>query len=152
MRKHFYISDDDAIRIIENFQALHNITKATVALEKLIKEAEHNRLYLSYFLTHRDASKEEPECLRRILYLGVYYCCKNAPRITELPTLDICKACKWQIVVWSKKADKELKRVEPKKAVKEVWCKSGGLYVVKECCDRCNEPCEKKALFNGETD
>jgi hypothetical protein len=152
--KNFRLSPE-AQKEVEAFKELYSIKTDREALEKLVKEAWHTRRYLQYFLTHRDATKEEPECLRRILYLGKFFCCKRAPRIVELPTLDICRACKMKVITWAKpplvSTPASLESSDKRKPIKEVYCNSsGGIYVVKSVCDRCNEPCEKKALFYPE--
>jgi hypothetical protein len=147
----------DAIKEVQAFQQVHSIKTFREALEKLITESYHTRLYLNYFLSHRDATKEDPECLRRIEFMGSFFCCKHAPRITELPTLEICKACKSLVIAWVKRAEDPSissgtslisQDVTGKAVVTQVWCgREGGLYVFKPKCMSCKEPCEKKQLF-----
>lgn len=151
--------DPDAIKEVQDFKELFDIETEREALNKLIKEAWHTRKYLRYVLEHKDASKEEPECLRRILFSGSFFCAKHAPRITELPTLDICRACKYLVIAaWTKVAAhpsvssgtslESPDTAKPKKRIIEVYCNSGGLNVVKSACDRCNNPCGKEKLFD----
>lgn len=150
--KNFRLSPE-AQKEVEAFKDLYGIKQDREALEKLVKEAWHTRQYLKYFLEHRDASKEEPQCLRRILYLGKFFCCKNAPRMVEVQTLDICRACKMKVIekYLSVSTPASLESSDKRKPIKEVYCNSsGGLYVVKQVCDKCNEPCEKKNLFYPE--
>jgi hypothetical protein len=143
-----------AQKAVDQFKEEQSIKEDREALERLIKDAWHTRVYLRYVLEHRDATKEEPECIRRILYAGSFFCAKNAPRIVELPTLDICKACKFKAVLgWAKHPSVSTApslmspdTAEPR--IKEVYCNSsGGLYVTQGVCNNCNNPCEKKALF-----
>jgi hypothetical protein len=145
----------EAWKNLVEFKQAHFLKTYREAVNKLINEAWHTRLYLKYFLEHRDARNDEPPCLRRMMYQGLYFCCKLAPRIVELPTLDICVCCKFKVIArWEDRAEhpsvstrSSLDTQEKVKQIREVFCKDGGLYVRKSKCDRCQTPCEKKALF-----
>jgi hypothetical protein len=139
---------------VQDFKNLHNLKKDREALEKLVREAWHTRLYLKYFLEHRDATQEEPECPRRILLEGDWYCAKKAPHIYVLPTLDICRACMFRVFSWKKRAEHppvsspaSLEAQDTTKPIREVYCVDMGLYVRKTRCDQCKTKCGKQELF-----
>ena len=58
----------------------------------------------------RDMLKKETECFSRFEHEGINYCAKNAPRIVELPTLKICKACRFKIT--TETLTKELPQIQ----------------------------------------
>ena len=59
----------------------------SLQLDRALKEIE--RL--------NDVLRHETECLSRFEDQGINYCAKYAPKIIALPTLKICKACRFKI-------------------------------------------------------
>ena len=45
----------------------------------------------------KDVLRKETECFSRFEHEGKSYCAKNAPKITELLTIKICRACRFKI-------------------------------------------------------
>ena len=45
----------------------------------------------------KDVLRKEIECFSRFEDEGQFYCAKNAPKVVVLPTLKICRACKFKM-------------------------------------------------------
>lgn len=70
----------------------------TEALEKMIRENDRLHLYIRYLGTFQQATKEVPQCNRRLLIDGEFYCVqtskKGLQKLKKLPLLDICRICR----------------------------------------------------------
>ena len=159
LAKHFFRLGPDAHEIVLEYEKLHGFKTEKEALDALLRENWHRELYIKYLLTRSDPSREEPACLRRFIFEGQYYCAKHAPIPHEIPTLDMCKACKLKVILRETKLDNPLPMMEDpplvsdgnsetqdarpaRPEVKEVYCRSqGGLYVKKSACDACTFKC-----------
>lgn len=151
----------ESYAIVQEHKHLHGFKKDGEALESLIKEAWHTRMYLQYFLTHRDATKEDPYCIRRMFWDGEFYCCKNAPHVYVLPTLDICVCCRWKVILkqWTARALEHPSASTatslntqdiPKQKIplSEIYCPQNTCMVIKSACDNCKKECQKRELWN----
>ncbi len=110
-----YRFSGETIQKLQEIEKKRNFPSQILALETLIAEAhaslqvqkkppaptEDLQLQLTEALQEidrlRDLLEKETQCFSRFEDEGITYCAKNAPRIVELPTLKICKACRFKI-------------------------------------------------------
>lgn len=151
---------DNGLAVINQVAMMYDIKSQQEALERTLNEYNNLRLYLDYFLKHKDPKTEDPRCLRRYIKDGIYKCALHAPKVYPLETLDICQCCKLKVIVdaWKKPTleepplasagSSEPQDIRPKKfEVRQTYCYDGGLWVFKSACDVCQHPCKQKENF-----
>lgn len=148
------------MKIIDDYQKLYGLKTRKEALAQILTTQWYRELYIKYILTRSDPTKEEPACLRRYFFEGSYWCAKHAPIQHEIPTLDMCKACKLNVIDRISRpqenpgpmmeepplvsdGNSETQDTRPTRPeIKAVYCsRNGGLYVKKSACDVCTFKC-----------
>jgi len=123
----------------------------TEAVERMIRENDRLHLYIRYLGTFQQATKEAPQCLRRLLIEGEFYCVqtnkKGLQKLKKLPLLEICRICHTLIAEGygiPERAKKPLTVTIKEPRIKHPdmkYCINGGLWVYPSKCKTCKTPC-----------
>lgn len=140
---------------LADFQTKHNITDSTEALERILQRWK----YLDG-IDFQPFKDESMSCIKRIRIEGEPFCVYRPPFIKELPSLEICVACRKSHVGLTEKSQMTPKQaaqiVSPpqssqqeaherssdpnninRKNAGQIWCADGGFWVFPQKCDLC---------------